>query len=197
MTLIHRRGLLALGGGAAAGALFAPSILRAQTLTVADTLAGDSRFRLFLDLITRATMVEDLRQPGPITLFAPIDAAFAGAPAALMQDLTGENQRGGQESETPRRDRLMALINYHIVQGAYGPAELQGADRRLRTRNGGDISVTQQGGQIVVENPAPGQQMGSFGAAGFQVSAVPAQIVQANIPASNGVVHAISQVLWP
>jgi uncharacterized surface protein with fasciclin (FAS1) repeats len=195
MIKTYRRALLAFGGMAAAGTLFAPAVLRAQTRSIADTLAGDSRFSMFLDLITRASMVDQFREPGPMTVFAPVDAAFTGAPAQFLQEMSGRSEQGNNKSSVD--PRLSALINYHVVPGAFTSDELMGTDRRLRTLNGSDISFTSSGGQGTVRNPAPAQQIAGFGAAGLNVNAAAAPVVQANIPASNGVIHAIGQVLFP
>ncbi|MGK7867880.1 fasciclin domain-containing protein [Falsiroseomonas sp. E2-1-a20] len=199
-TILQRRRVLTLGTLAAAGSLAAPAILRAQTVpatrTLADTMAGDTRFSRFLDLISRGGMVEDFRRAEPMTVFAPTDAAFSGAPANLLQQLVGTGSAGGSQ-ESVDRQRLGALINYHIVPGAFRASELMGSDRRLRTRNGADVAITGNADGVMLQNPAPAMQMGGFGAAGANVSARPARVVQADIVASNGVIHAIDQVIWP
>ncbi|WP_439597129.1 fasciclin domain-containing protein [Falsiroseomonas sp.] len=199
-TRLPRRGFLTIGSMVAAGTLAAPAILRAQTVpptrTLADTMAGDTRFSRFLDLITRAGMVENFRAAQPMTVFAPIDAAFQGAPANLLQQLTGTNSAGGSQ-ESVDRQRLAALINYHVVPGAFRSTELTGAERRLTTRNGADIALAMANGAVTLRNPAPGQQVAGFGAAGMNVAAQPARVVAADIVASNGVIHGIDQVIWP
>lgn len=196
-TVTPRRGFLMFGGLAAAGFLAAPSLVRAQTVpptrTLADTMAGDSRFARFLDLISRAGLVEDFRSAQPMTVFAPTDAAFFGAPANLLQQLTG----GNNSQETPDRQRLGALIQYHVVPGAFRAADLTGNDRRLRTINGADLSINGSGEGLVLRNPAPAQQIAGFGAAGANFSPSPARVVAADIVASNGVIQAIDQVMWP
>ncbi|MDO9501931.1 fasciclin domain-containing protein [Falsiroseomonas sp.] len=195
-----RRGFMMIGGLAAAGSLAAPGVLRAQsvppTATLADTMAADSRFSRFLDLITRAGMVEDFRSAQPLTVFAPTDAAFAGAPANLLQQLLGTSSAGGSQ-ESVDRQRLGALINYHIVPGAFRASELMGTERRLRTRNGADISITGTAESVQISNPAPAQQIAGFGAAGANVNSQPARVVSPNIVASNGVIHAVDQLMWP
>jgi len=199
MNPIHRRGLFALGA-AAAGTLAAPSVLRAQSLTnIADTLAADTRFSRFLDIITRATLVEDFRAAQPMTVFAPVDQAFSGAPAGIMQDLLnlGQDRGGNTQGDTSERQRWVALINYHVVPGLFRAQEISGADRRLRTRNGADIQLSGQPGAMTVRNPAPAQQMSGFGAFGAQTSAQPAQVLGSEVVASNGVIYPISQILWP
>jgi uncharacterized surface protein with fasciclin (FAS1) repeats len=194
MMMTNRRGLL-LGSMAGAGMMFTPALLRAQTRNIADTLAADSRFSQFLDLITRASMVDQFRQPGPYTVFAPVNAAFTGAPAMFIQEMSGRSDQGENQAQVD--PRLSQLINYHVVPGAFSSDELMGSDRRLRTLNGSDISFSSSSGQAVVSNPAPAQQTSGFGAAGLNVNAAPAAVLQANIPASNGVIYAIGQLLFP
>lgn len=191
MTLTRRFGLLA-----AAGLLAAPTIGRAQMRTLADTMAGDTRFSRFLDIITRGTFVEDFRQASPMTVFAPVDQAFMGAPAGLMQDLLGNNESGNNTAGA-ERERLGALIKYHMVPGMFSAEQLSGGERRIRTVNGGDLLISGSGTSMTVRNPAPAQQLGSFGAAGAQVSASPAQVLGSPTMASNGVIYPISQILWP
>jgi uncharacterized surface protein with fasciclin (FAS1) repeats len=195
MALTRRHGLLALGA-VGAGLLSRPAIVHAQLRTLADTMAGDTRFSTFLDLITRNTQVEDFRQPGPLTVFAPVDQAWSGAPAGIMQDLLGRNEPGTNRNQI-ERDRVAALINYHLVPGLFTGTELTGADRRLRTLNGGDVQISSSGGNLVLQNPAPATQLGAVGAAGAQVSARPARVVGQPISASNGVIYPIDQVLFP
>lgn len=191
MTLTRRTGLLA-----AAGLLATPAIGRAQLRTIADTLAGDTRFSRLLDLATRASAVETLRQAAPMTLFAPVDQAFVGAPAGLIQDLIGNSESGNNQNAVERQ-RVQALINYHIVPGAFTADQLSGGERRLRTANGGDILISGSGTSMTIRNPAPAQQLGSFGAAGAQMAASPAQVLGSPVMASNGAIIPISQILWP
>lgn len=199
MTPMQRRGFLAFGG-LAAGSLAAPRLAGAQqqqsATTIADTLAGDTRFSRFLDLLARVSAVDELNRPGPITVFAPTDQAFAGAPAGILQDLIGTSG-SGQNTGDAERQRVMALINYHIVPGALRPEEIAGADRRLRTLNGADIQVSGSAGSLRLTNPAPGQQIAGFGAAGMQANPQPTQVSGPPIMASNGVIYPINQILWP
>lgn len=195
-TRTMRRSFL-MGTLAVTGAIAAPAILRAQTVpptrTLADTMAADPRFARFLDLISRAALVEEFRSAQPMTVFAPTDAAFFGAPANLIQQLIGT---GGSQDQVDRQ-RLAALINYHVVPGAFRASELMGNDRRLRTRNGADISINGTTEGVLVRNPAPAQQIAGFGAAGANLNAQPARVVAADIVASNGVIHAVDQLMWP
>ena len=196
MTFINRRNLFALGA-AGAGILAAPRVLRAQTRSIADTLASDTRFQRLMDLIVRNSMVDTFRQPGPFTVFAPTAQAFLSAPAGILNDLVG-NQESGNNQGDRERDRLGALINYHVVNGRFMAEELMGQNRNVNTVNGGALQLSSTGGgALTVRNPAPAVQLGATGAAGAQTSFRPANVTQANIPATNGVIHAIDQGLFP
>lgn len=199
MTVLNRRTLFVVAGGLS----LAPLTAQAQLRSVVDTLAADGRFNRFLELIGRAGMTDGLRGPGPFTLFAPTDGAFTGSPAAAVEDLVSQGSGGGGggtlSGESPDRLRLQAFIQYFIVPGqAWTLAQLTGpADRTLKTENGAVVVVSSKPGEVVtLRNPAPGQQSGSFGASGFNVMP-PATLVQADIAASNGIVHALGGVLFP
>lgn len=197
----NRRSLLAVGGAL----LAAPYIVRkaaAQPRAVVDMLAGDPRFNTMVELIGRAGLTEMLRGPGPYTLFAPTEEAFAAAPSGMIDDLANQGTGGGGggnlSGASPDPIRLRAFLQYHIIPGqALTLAQLAGGERTLRTANGANLVVRANAGQpVTIVNPAPGQQIAGFGAAGFNAMP-PAPVVQTDIPASNGVIHAIGRVLFP
>ncbi|WP_158287716.1 fasciclin domain-containing protein [Falsiroseomonas bella] len=197
MTSLKRRGFLAFGS-LAAGSLAAPAALRAQpqsARTLADTLAADTRFSRFLDLIVRLSAQSLFQQAAPMTVFAPVDQAFMGAPAGLLQDLVGTVGSGNTTNDSENQ-RGLALIRNHMVAGAFSPQQLAGNDRRLASVNGGDLQISGAPGSLTIRNPAPGTQIGAFGAAGMQ-AALPAQVLGSPVLASNGVIYPISQIIWP
>ena len=193
MPVFNRRHLLLAGTGLAV--LGAPAVLRAQSRTLADTLAADPRFVEFLDLLTRGGALNDLRQPAPLTLFAPTNVAFDGAPAGQLNIMRGQSGGGGSAA-TPDREGISTLLRNHLVTGNHLSAEFRGGDHTLTTMNGSMLKV--EGGKtpMLVANTKPALQPGGQAVAGLHVAAVPAQIVQADILASNGVIHAVNQILW-
>jgi uncharacterized surface protein with fasciclin (FAS1) repeats len=194
MTLVSRRGLFAL---AAAAPLAAPRLSHAQVsgVTLADTMAADSRFSRFLDLVTRASAIDEFRMAAPRTVFAPVDSAFAGAPAGLLQQMQGNSGSGNNTGDVDRV-RVLALIQNHIVTGNLAAAEPAGAGRRLRTLNGGDIEISGTAAGMTVANPSPVTQPGTLGVAGANV-AVPARVIAGPIQASNGIIYPVDQLIWP
>jgi len=193
MTVFNRRSLLLAGTGLAV--LGAPAVLRAQSRTLADTLAGDSRFSEFLDLLTRGGALNDLRQPAPLTLFAPTNAAFSGAAAGQLTILRGQSG-GSAGSPSVDREGISTLVRNHLVTGNHLSAEFRGGDHTLTTMNGSMLKVEGAKTPMLVGNTKPALQPGGQAVAGLHVAAAPAEIVQADILASNGVIHAVSQILW-
>lgn len=199
----NRRGLL-VAGATTLALLGGPRALHAQSRNVIDTLAADGRFNRFLELVGRAGATDQFRGAGPMTVFAPTDAAFNAASAAVLNDLLAQGSGGGGEQggggtlsgASPDLVRLRSLIGYHVVPGiALTPAELTG-EREIRTVAGGVVRIASQGGTVAVTNPAPERQTNTFGAGGLTIGA-PAAVSGPGIVATNGVIYPISQILYP
>jgi len=192
MLSLHRRHLLAttFAGGAMLAGLRTG---HAQTRNVMETLAADSRFSRFIELITQAGITDQLRSTASVTVFAPVNQAFDVVNARIT-DLTAQGSGNiNQNSTDPLR--LRELLAYHIVSGSMPSSGLLDG-RRFKTVNGAEILVANDGSKIAVSNPAPERQSGSFGAGGLNVQA-PALIVGPDMIANNGIIHAVSQVLFP
>jgi uncharacterized surface protein with fasciclin (FAS1) repeats len=128
------------------------------------TAAGD--FNTLARAIQAAGLNDTLSGPGPYTVFAPTDEAFAKIPREQLNELiTNESQR----------DLLRRILTYHVVPGRVMSSDLMNGTM-LRTMAGGDLRITIDAGKIMVDN---------------------ASIVQPDINASNGVIHAIDTVLMP
>lgn len=192
MTSLNRRHLLstALVGGAV---ILGARPGQAQTRNVMDTLAADGRFSRFIDLITQAGVTDQLRSTASVTVFAPVNQAFDVVNARITELTAQGSGNINQNSTDPLR--LRELIAYHIVAGSMPSSGLLN-DRRFKTVNGAELLVANDGSKIAVSNPAPERQTGSFGAGGLNVQA-PALVVGPDIIANNGIIHAISQVLFP
>lgn len=193
MPTLNRRHILsaALAGGALTLG-FRPA--QAQTRNVMETMAADGRFNRFIELIGRAGATDQLRSTAGVTVFAPVDAAF-DVVNARMTDLLQQGSGGSINQTSIDPIRLRALIAYHIIAGSMPSSGLTG-DRRFKTVNGAELRIANEGGKIAVSNPAPESQTGSFGAGGLNVQA-PALVVGPDIIANNGIIHAVSQVLFP
>lgn len=194
----NRRHLLAGAAGLGLVAVARPAA--AQSRNVIDTLAGDGRFNRFLEIVGRGGATDQFRGAGPMTLFAPTDAAFNQANAAILNDLLAQGSGGAGggslSGASPDTLRLRSLIGYHVIAGlALTPAQLVG-DQQIKTVSGGVVRIAAQGGAIAITNPAPERQAGVFGAGGLNVAA-PAAVDGPVIIATNGVIYPITQILFP
>ena len=133
-----------------------------------DAAAANTDLTTFASASTKAGLADDLKQPGPYTIFAPTNAAFASLPGDTLATL--------QQPENAAK--LKALLQYHVVQGKYTMQDLRNlADgTQLPTVAGSPVTITKQGTNVLVNG---------------------VQVIDSDIPASNGVIHPLGQVLTP
>jgi uncharacterized surface protein with fasciclin (FAS1) repeats len=99
------------------------------------TAVGAGSFKTLVAAVTAAGLVETLQGPGPFTVFAPTDEAFAKLPAGTVESLL----------EPGSKDKLVAVLTYHVV-----PAKVMAADvvklTEAPTVNGQKIKVDTSNG---------------------------------------------------
>lgn len=191
-----------LFAGAGFAMLAAPAVLRAQTpaapvqgaTTLADTLAADPRFSQLLDFMSRGGLVQDFRQGSQTTLFAPTNEAFANSPANLMNTLRGGG--AGSQGGTVDREKIGVLIKAHMVSGSF-PSTALTHNLRMRTVGGTDLMVQADRMPIRIVNPGSASTPGTPSVAGRNENTNTAEVVQADIRASNGIIHAVNAIIWP
>jgi uncharacterized surface protein with fasciclin (FAS1) repeats len=171
----------------------------AQTGGVFDTLAADGRFIRFLDLIARAGLADPLRGDGPFTVFAPTDQVFGGASGhgSRLEDLLNQSTGdrgpgsgdGGASGASPDPIRLTAFVGYFIVPG-------QALTLAQLTAPGNLHPQPMNGTPIAARARRPGEMPTVSGAEGLNITR-PFRVVQADIPAANGITHALGGVPFP
>jgi uncharacterized surface protein with fasciclin (FAS1) repeats len=100
---------------------------------ILQVLAGYGQFGQFLAAVEAAGLTDMLSGPGPFTVFAPTDEAFAAA---------------GDLPTDP--EALSALVLHHVVEGAVSGFDLQGLSS-VATSQGSDLAVSVDQGQIVLD----------------------------------------------
>eukprot|EP01052_Picozoa_sp_SAG31_P009458 SAG31_NODE_497_length_14862_cov_6.951568_3_plen_551_part_00 len=133
---------------------------------------GNSDFSTLVTAVVQAGLVETLSGTGPFTVFAPSNEAFAALGEQAVQDLLADH------------DALVDLLTYHVVSGELLSSELSSGERL----------ETVEGKTVKVRITQPNSQHPSVTLIG---KGSRANVVQADIPASNGVVHVIDAVLLP
>jgi uncharacterized surface protein with fasciclin (FAS1) repeats len=102
--------------------------------TIIDTISAAGNFTTLLTALKTASFLDTLRTPGPYTLFAPTDEAFArfapGQMKALLKDIR----------------RLKTIVTYHVVSGTLATGNVKAGE--LRTVEGSWLSATVEGGQV-------------------------------------------------
>jgi uncharacterized surface protein with fasciclin (FAS1) repeats len=113
----------------------------AATPDVVDTAIAAGTFSALVNAIGAAGLTETLKGPGPFTVFAPTDDAFAAlAPGTLEALLTSE-----------KVEDLKALLTYHVVPGKAMAADVANLVSAV-TVNGKEITVTTADGAVMVND---------------------------------------------
>ena len=115
-------------------------------------------------------LTEQASGKGPYTVFAPTNDAFGQLPDGTVTDLL----------KPANKPQLVKLLAYHVVKGSF-PADALQDGQKLKTVTGSTLTVSKQGDAITITDGR-----GST-----------ATINQADIQATNGVIHSIDTVLMP
>ncbi len=127
--------------------------------------------------VKAAGLVETLSGPGPFTVFAPTNAAFAKLPAGTVDTLL----------QPENKDKLTAVLTYHVVAGRVTSSMVAKAiaagkgKASFKTVNGGTLSAKMVGNKLVLVDANGGMST----------------VTQANVMQSNGVIHVVDTVVLP
>ena len=108
--------------------------------TIVDVAAANADFETLVAAVKAAGLVETLSGPGPFTVFAPTDAAFAKLPAGTLEDLLNPENK----------DKLTAILTYHVVPGKVLAADAVKLDKAT-TVNGADADINVNGGTVTID----------------------------------------------
>lgn len=146
--------------------------------TVVQVAQGNPDFTTLVSAVTAADLAGTLGGTGPFTVFAPTNAAFEKIPAATRENLMKPEQK----------QALAGILTYHVVAGRVDAAALTqqiqagGGKAELTTVQGGKLTATANADGSITLTDAKGAK---------------AKVVQADVAASNGVIHAIDTVVMP
>lgn len=185
--------------GASAALLPAPLLAQAmmqqgvvQPTNVVDALAAAGNYDNFIEMISRAGLVETLRGAGPFTLLAPNNVAMARMPNSLREMLDPSTGGSGAQRQDPDRVRLLAFGNMHIIEGRYPMQMMLGRSMQARTRNGNTVEFNGAQGNAI-QARIVGES--GFGVGGINIPLAPITLGSQEIICSNGIVLPISQPL--
>ncbi len=139
----------------------------AATTDVVDTLAADGRFATLISALEAAGLDEALRGAGPFTVFAPTDDAFAALPAGTLDELLADPTGA-----------LTDALSFHVVpEATLTTVEFEDGEK----------------GATLLEDESVLVWIGSDNE--FYVESI--RIIDADVEATNGVIHVIEGVLVP
>ena len=108
---------------------------------IVDTAVGAGQFKTLAAALTAAGLVDTLKGPGPFTVIAPTDAAFAKLPAGTLDTLLKPESKA----------KLTAILTYHVVAGKVIAADVVKL-KEAKTVNGAMVAVKGDGGTVRINN---------------------------------------------
>jgi uncharacterized surface protein with fasciclin (FAS1) repeats len=109
--------------------------LSAQAKDIVDTAVEAGQFKTLATALQAAGLVQTLKGPGPFTVFAPTDDAFAKIPKADLDALLKDQAK------------LTAVLTYHVVPGKVLAKDVQAG--RVKTVQGSELTIGTTGGVTV------------------------------------------------
>jgi uncharacterized surface protein with fasciclin (FAS1) repeats len=106
---------------------------------IVQTAVAAGQFKTLATLLTKAGLVKTLQRPGPYTVFAPTDAAFAKVPKSTVNALLAD------------KAKLRAVLLYHVVPGKVTAAKVAQL-ASAKTVNGKNVGIRTPGKNVLVNN---------------------------------------------
>jgi uncharacterized surface protein with fasciclin (FAS1) repeats len=107
----------------------------AATSDIVDTAVANGKFTTLVTAVKAAGLVETLKGPGPFTVFAPSDEAFAKLPKGTVEDLLKPENKA----------KLAAILTYHVIPGKVMAADIKGKKMGVKSVQGGEVAVDAMG----------------------------------------------------
>ena len=147
-----------------------------ETKNIVENAVNSPVHTTLVAAVKAAGLVDALMGPGPFTVFAPVNDAFAALPAGTVDTLL----------KPENKDTLTKVLTAHVVTGDLTLADLRakvGKDgyANLKTLSGDALSVKFRGDKAMIYSES--QNIGT--------------ITIADVDQSNGVIHVIDAVMVP
>ena len=147
------------------------------TKDIIDNAANSADHTTLVAAVKAAGLVDTLKGPGPFTVFAPTNEAFAKLPAGTVENLL----------KPENKDTLTRVLTYHVVAGRLSASDLKKeiqsghGQAALKTVSGGTLIAMMQGKNIVLKD-----EKGDL-----------STVTIPNVFQSNGVIQVVDTVLLP
>lgn len=147
------------------------------TKDIIDNAVNSQDHTTLVAAVKAAGLVDTLKGPGPFTVFAPTNEAFAKLPAGTVDTLV----------KPENKETLTKILTYHVVAGKVSSKDLVKMIKdghgtaTLKTVSGGTLTAMTMGGKVMLKDEKGG------------ISTV----TIADVFQSNGVIHVVDTVLMP
>ena len=121
-----------------AAAALAGCATSSSPMSVADTIAAKPQLSTLNGMLARTGLTETLKTPGPFTVFAPSNEAFAKIPGKTLEGLAADPAK------------LKAVLTYHVVPGKVIAADVRNSNSK--TVNGANVALSRAGDFVTVED---------------------------------------------
>ncbi|MVW54633.1 fasciclin domain-containing protein [Sphingomonas sp. MAH-6] len=147
------------------------------TKTIVDNAMNSKDHTTLVAAVKAAGLVDTLSGPGPFTVFAPTNEAFAKLPAGTVDTLV----------RPENKDMLTKILTYHVVSGRMTSKDIAaaikagGGTATLTTVQGEPLTATMKMGKLVLTDAKGGMST----------------VTIKDVMQSNGVIHVVDTVLMP
>lgn len=145
--------------------------------TIVENAMNSADHTTLVAAVKAAGLVDTLSGPGPFTVFAPTNAAFAKLPPGTVDSLIKPEMKA----------TLQKVLTYHVVAGRMTAADISkaiqadGGKATLKTAAGGTLTASMMGNMIMLTDEKGGMSHVTIG----------------DVMQSNGVIHVVDTVLMP
>ena len=147
------------------------------TKDIIDNAVNSKDHTTLVAAVKAAGLVDTLKGPGPFTVFAPTNEAFAALPAGTVDTLLKPENKA----------MLSGILTYHVVAGSLDSKALMeqikagGGKAMLKTVNGESLTAMMKGKDLILHDAKGGTS----------------KVTIKDVYQSNGVIHVVSSVLMP
>ena len=149
----------------------------ADEMNIVETAVSNDNFSTLVAAVQAGELVGALSSEGPFTVFAPTNDGFAKLPEGTVGNLL----------KPENKEALQSILTYHVVAGKFMAGDVvkaindNGGEFKVTTLQGSDLTLKLWEGNVYVKDNQGGK----------------AKVVIADVSTSNGVIHAIDNVVLP
>jgi len=146
-------------------------------MNIVETAVSNDNFSTLVAAVQAGELVDALSSEGPFTVFAPTNEAFNNLPDGTLSTLL----------QAENKATLQSILTYHVVEGQFMAEDVvqaindNGGQFTVQTLQGNNLTLKLWEGNVYVKD----------------VNGNKAQIIITDVETSNGVIHAINNVVLP